>query len=426
MANILVCADGFFRSFSPFSLEPYIESFINVLARQGNAVLPCILHDFKGSKYLSKIANTYSARTEIDKFSPDLIVAFNNAILPEAIKTTKCPILIVASDSPVFWKEMPFFLAHKDRYKIAFFNSDFVPYLVQELGMSLKDLVLIPYSTDIHAQPQPSRWDVSFIGNFYNPGDPFYHDLLRYAKGLPLEKQTRIKKLVTDIFEEIKANHKDSAQTRKHFEELVLLLGISFDYSQFIRDVFLALTFNMRLNFLQSLLDFDLHIWTWDENLKVLANHYDVWKKCHLEPAASTKENESVYNSSKISLNLPHAQVNTGFSWRVCDILASNAMLLSYPSADLQTLFQGAIPTFLTAQDLRDKVNYYLKNEKERKEIVAFCQNIIQKNHRYENVFSILQEFLHMPLFHEVQGKVVNMRITDKLQKKYLKRGKLK
>lgn len=261
MANILVCADGFFRSFSPFSLEPYIESFISVLARQGNVVLPCILHDFKGSKCLSKIVNTYSARVEIDKFSPDLIVAFNNAVLPETIKNTKCPILLVASDSPVFWKEMPFFLAHKNRYKIAFFNSDFVAYLVDKLGMSLKDLVLIPYSTDIHAQ------------------------------------------------------------------------------------------------------------------------------------------------------------VNTGFSWRVCDILASNAMLLSYPSADLKTLFQGAIPTFLTAQDLRDKVSYYLKNEKERKEIVAFCQNIIQKKHRYENVFSILQEFLHIPLFHEVPGKVVNMRISDKLQK---------
>ena len=47
MARILVCADGFFRNFSPFGLEPYIESFINSLVQAGNDVLPYIAKDFK-------------------------------------------------------------------------------------------------------------------------------------------------------------------------------------------------------------------------------------------------------------------------------------------------------------------------------------------------------------------------------------------
>lgn len=159
-----------------------------------------------------------------------------------------------------------------------------------------------------------------------------------------------------------------------------------------------ALTSEQRIECLSALTDMDLHIYTWSQNFRCISNYYSLFRKCHLESVYSIEASQNIYNESKISLSLPHAQVNTGFSWRVCDIMASNSMLMSNPSEDLIRLFDGTVPTFDSARELKDKCQYFLKNEAERTDIVKACQKLIDNNHRYENVFNIIEDYSGMKL----------------------------
>lgn len=69
MSRILLCVDGFFRSFSPLALEPYIQQFVHYLTENGNTVMPYILEDIKHKKPF-KVA-THKLRTiyEVKKFA---------------------------------------------------------------------------------------------------------------------------------------------------------------------------------------------------------------------------------------------------------------------------------------------------------------------------------------------------------------------
>jgi len=72
-------------------------------------------------------------------------------------------------------------------------------------------------------------------------------------------------------------------------------------------------------------------------------------------PVTSIKLTEKLLNSSKIGINLYHAQAVTGFSWRVADIMASNSCLISPNKQDLQKLNPYMkIPTFETPEEARE------------------------------------------------------------------------
>lgn len=399
MANILLSANGFFRAFSQNSLEPYIESFIKELQQNANHVQSCILADYTANNYVTKKIKLMSLLKKIKNFHPDLIIAFNNALLPAIVKNTKCPILIVGSDTPVYWQNKKMILNNPSRYSVALFNMDCSAAIEEELSIPRKRHLLIPYSTAIHCKNTAKRFDISFIGNFYNAANilskPFFDHVYKWPSAQLTDRQ----QLLIKIIDEIKQTHRCSPAA---YDLLKTISPKSPD--QILQEIILLLTSQERLDYLNSLTGFDLHIWTWKENFKVIFNHYDLFKKIHIEPAASTEQNEQIYNASKISLNLPHAQVNTGFSWRVCDILASGAMLLSSPSKDLRLLFNDLIPTFSSSKELQDKVSYFLKHEQERKDIIRACHTKIEKAHRYTHVFSKIQDFYNIPLLNKKQG----------------------
>ena len=103
--------------------------------------------------------------------------------------------------------------------------------------------------------------------------------------------------------------------------------------------------------------------------------------------------------------------------------MASNSMLLSNPTDDLLKLFGGIIPTYKTKEELKDKCEYYLKHENERQDIVKICQKMIEKNHRYENVFSIVENISGIKLLNVGPScPIQEFSRTAKKRSKYLRR----
>lgn len=427
MARILVCADGFFRAFSPFGLEPYIDSFIQVLARHGNRVMPYICKDFEHRKVWKRKFYLWQATQEIKKFDPEIVFAFNNSFNPLFFKHFNCPVYIVASDSPIYWSNKELLKEKNEKYSVCYFNADMAIPLRDEYHIPLDRQLLIPYSTDIHYdETQDFDKDITFIGNFYNP-NCFLFDFLFYDLAVQSdENKGRLKNLIMEFADELKSSHKKNDKALESYKKIIALLKRDKGYDKAVSEVFGALTSEKRIELLSALTDMDLHIYTWDQNLRCISNYYSLFRKCHLDMVYSVQANEKTYNESKIALSLPHAQVNTGFSWRICDIMASNAMLLANPTDDLFRLFGGVVPTFNNAQELRNKCQYFLKNEKERADIVKACQKLIDKNHRYENVFQTIEEYSGIKLLNLGPACTVEQfsRTNTKQQRWVRKRGK--
>lgn len=424
MARVLVCADGFFRAFSPFGLEPYIESFIEVLARHGNQVMPYICRDFEHKKTWKRKIYSYQATQEVKKFDPEIVLAFNNAFDPTLFSQFKCPVFVVASDTPIYWSNKDLLRKKNGQYSVLYFNNDMADTLRSEYNIPYTRQLLIPYSTDVHGNKSIKfTKDITFIGNFYNPNsflfDFFFADLAAQSD----ENKEKLRKLIIQLIDELQISHQKRDKTLEIYKQIIALLKKDEDYDRVISEIFGALTSEKRIELLSGLSDMDLHIYTWDQNVRCISNLYSLFKKCHLNAVYSIKANEQIYNESKISLSLPHAQVNTGFSWRVCDIMASNSMLLSNPTDDLVRLFGGIVPTFNDAKELKDKCQYFFKHEKERIDIVNTCQKLIDKNHRYENVFEIIENYSRIKLLNIGQSEpICQFSRTNKKQQRYLKR----
>ena len=423
MARVLVCADGFFRAFSPFGLEPYIESFINVLARHGNRVMPYICQDFEHRKPWKRKVYSWQAVQEVKKFDPEIVFAFNNAFNPSFFKQFHCPVYIIASDTPIYWRNKDLLKENSDLYSVCYFNADMAATLKDEYHIPLERQLLIPYSTDMRCdETKPFNKDISFIGNFYFLGQSLFDIFFSHLSVYPNEMRQKIKTLVVSMIDELQCSKMKNEKTLNLHKQLTVLLNRNYDYDWIVSEIFGALTSEQRIECLLALTDMDLHIYTWSQNFRCISNYYSLFRKCHLESVYSIEANQNIYNESKISLSLPHAQVNTGFSWRVCDIMASNSMLISNPSKDLIRLFDGIVPTFDSARELKDKCQYFLKNEAERTDVVKACQKMIDKNHRYENVFKIIEEYSGIKLLNTgVAQAVEQFSRTKKKQKRWLR-----
>lgn len=424
MARVLVCADGFFRAFSPFGLEPYIESFINVLARNGNRVMSYVCKDFEHRKPWKRKLYSWQAGKEVKKFDPEIVFAFNNAFDPSFFQYFNCPVHIVASDTPVYWRNKDLLKKNASLYYVLYFNTDMAATLKNEYHIPQERQLLIPYSTDIRCdENKPFDKDITFIGNFYNPNTFLFDFLLLNLSCLSDGNKINLKRLIVQLIDELSMSKTKNDKTLQIYKKIITALNNDRGYDRTVSEIFGALTSEKRIEYLSVLTDMDLHIYTWTENFRCVSNFYSLFKKCHLETVYSAKSNETVYNTSKISLSLPHAQVNTGFSWRVCDIAASNSMLLSNPSDDLARLFGGVIPTFDSTRELKDRCEYFLKNEAERNDIVKTCQKMIDKNHRYENVFKLIEEYDGIKLLNVGPSKQEEqLSRTHKKQYRYLRR----
>ena len=374
MTRILVCADGFFRHFSPISLEPYIEMFINSLVDNGNEVMPYITNDFyKKNKKIKNWCRTLLAYEDVKNFNPEIIFSFNNAIDERFLKNFDCKCYIIASDTPTFWNNQDLILKYNKKYSVLYFNDDFKNELKDTYKIDFEHQHLIPYTTDIKNIKTIQDKDICFIGNFNSPKWLTIAKFLLKKDVDIREKEFLFKKMLNyyknngfidqNLFEEFLSYFKEQPIQKKELESAFCII----------------LTNEKRILLLNELLDLDLNIYTHSSNLECFDFNYKLFNKCHFEKISNYISNEKIYNETKISLSLPHFQVKTGFSWRICDILATNSMLLTNPTKDLQKLFNNIIPVYENQKDLREKVLYYLKHEDERKDIVLKSQEIIEK-----------------------------------------------
>lgn len=134
-----------------------------------------------------------------------------------------------------------------------------------------------------------------------------------------------------------------------------------------------------RENYLKALTPFSLNIWG-DPR----------WFNSHLKNFVrggriGQKEMKDIIKRSKININIHHNVARSGTNLRTFEVVGSGGFLLSEYMPDLKRLFKidEEIVCFKNKQELKAKVDYFLKNEKERVKIAAQGFQKVRSTHSY-------------------------------------------
>jgi len=162
--------------------------------------------------------------------------------------------------------------------------------------------------------------------------------------------------------------------------------------------VFVGSYYPNRLEILERISDFNLGVW--GPGWQRIPRHSPLKECIRKAEGVSYREWRKIYSSSKIVLTIHYQDGRTlcyQASPRVYEVLACRCFLLSDNQRDVIRLFESKnhLDVFNDVDELRNKINYYLNNEEERKAIAARgYEEVINKHtylHRVNKILDIIK-----------------------------------
>lgn len=356
MVNILFSARSniIWDKSNPLAIDAFYESFIHKLKDCGNNVVFLRMNNEENVNY--KLENN---------FKPDLIITANNEIPLSVLKDTSCPVILWNSDSPAYYLHPEYIRENVDRYLFANagWGKSFVDVCCSLYGCKKSQHFSIGYATDVRAEEKPIKQNIVFMGTIgwcYGAVQTCLH--------------AKTQQELDEVYEQCQTS---TSQVDK------------FD-AKFLH----VLTSNQRIKILDALCDLGLTCYGWIENYAtILPYSLELLKTFKMRPVYSLKDIQDEFNSSLIAPTLPNAQAIAGCSWRVADVMASNACLISPPKPDLLKISPYVkIPTYESPAEARALCQKLLKDETWRKDIVLACQKAIDEKCRFSHLFKKLEE----------------------------------
>lgn len=378
MAKILFSLFSNINWLDNLTIDPFYEGFIDSLVKHGNEVIVLRTNDFLSSindNSLFNYINGKHLKDAINKFDPDFIIAANHNIPEIILRNTDCPVLIWTADSPVWYSSKYYIKKNIKRYKFFHHGWDNIHVnACQEMFNATADQnYCIGYATTAKAKTMPIDANIKFVGTIGYP-----HYMVDYLKHSCNKEKFENLRILYEHIKKVPFGH-----VEKDFEDTVPKVS----------DYFYTLTSNNRIKTLDALVSLGLKVHGYPHNFFNVAPYSMDLAFCFdYTPVTLMRETEKVFNSAKIGVNLYHAQAVTGFSWRVADIMASNACLISPNKADLAKFSPYIkMPTFETPEEARELCQKLLKDEIWRKDIVAASQQAIEEHGRFEHMFKIIE-----------------------------------
>ena len=351
-----------------------------------------------GNKILSRIKD----------FSPDLILSFS-AFLPEKLLyDTNCPICFLDADNPKYFWHKNYIKQNKDKFYYLGFQKKSLDMYKEHFNIDEQRYLYFPAATSLKSKKIRQDKNISFIGTPFMTQE--YINPSRNVKYLTIMKKIWALN-PSDLFINLDKTKKNLLKDN----------DIEEDDLEFVLDKLNTLpgqtiTGMHRVQFLSQISDLGLTIYGTEGWMEALF-YYPEIAICYTPQVVSTaEENESVYNSSKVSINLSHPQAISSFSWRVMDIMATNSCLVMEKKPDWEDLFGEYISKevkeailYNDRYDCREQIKNLLNNEELRLKCIKECQNAIEKNGRWEHRFKDLENFVGVNLTPKKEkGIVIN------------------
>lgn len=370
----------------PWKVPIFFESFLSGLKNAGND-LYIEQHGLFGADFP---IIPYEKRAKLEEFQPDLCILFNNSYY-DITNVVECPILIFEADSPLYYSNKDVIRTSLDRYYFMVATTSGINVIKELFGASENQIFYIPLYTEVHSDPViEQETNISFIGTKFGVNPKVFPNHVFEV----LNKNEEEKFIL--CVEEIKKN---PFIQRENLKNKYNIESEHFDNVLKIPDLVSLLSCEKRIHVLSSIADLGLALFgtnSWrkdyyfDSRLNFLYNEKEVY---------TLEQNQFIYNTSKIGINISHLQAVNGFPWRVMDIMASNACLVTDYHLDFDTVFEGIkLPVYIEDYDARDLCKKLLKCENMRKEMVLSCQELIDSKYRFKHFLARLEDCLRMEL----------------------------
>lgn len=380
--------------------DSFVEGFINALQRMGNDCLSVRVNDFIDNQKMQIKRDIL--KEDIIRFSPDLIITFNN-VLPDynIYSYVNCPIAFFSSDSSIWWQRKDLIKKYFERYH--FFH--FSPGMLNDTKNIFEDISdknnhLFGSATDFRRVDLVQDTNITFVGslNIWNKGLVDYFNKFGFY--------TDYSDIKNKFIEDFTLFKKDPLKN-------YIFNKNDFDNEKIKQMSQLVITAQMRLKIVNQLTDLGLKIYTAPLNINdLLLYHFDIWKCISCKLVCTLADIENVYNRSFLTLNLPHSQEGDGFSWRVADILASQSCLVSTPKPYLKQLFKDYmdIPTYESDIEAKDLCIKLLNDDELRKDIVEASNIVANKRLRFEDKFKRMEEILNINISNNgKEGQIIDL-----------------
>lgn len=326
---------------------------------------------------------------KLKKFNPDVVLNFNNCLPLNCydILDEKCRICVMDADAPevAFWNKD---VIYKNLNRIFFLGLQSCSYNMYERYLDIKidnlKYLYFPPATIVRKENLNKDKNISFIGSNF------------YQTHIPQEKEFYSNESLK-LYDKLRENYFFSYKDAK-----IIYPECNFNLFQLIRDFYCG---QERLKYMQQLTDLGFVFYGQRLWQKIAYYDFELAKCYNPEKITSIIDNQNVYNSSKISVNISHPLAQTSFSWRVMDIMASDSCLLMEDKPDWRDLFEKYLSKetldsiiYKDRFDMRQKAIKLLNDDTLRKKCVLELNNAIEENGRWEIRFKQLEEFLGIKL----------------------------
>ncbi len=405
MAKILFCISNSIPVNKGYKIACFYEQIISELQKYGNDVLVFDPNLFNTSPFCSEnvlkneISET-SLREKISKFSPDLVITFNNATYSRILEVTDCPIVVWNADMPYLWNQTDLIKNNKERYTFFSFSDRVIKQIQDFFGFRDSQCHYVNCATSLQPENIPQTSNISFIGSCFIT-DPVFFPLITRHCGK--EKLIRLMRKIhqnpfcskESLFEDINGD----SELSRDFSEIPASYYPNFYSAQ------------NRIQTLLNIADLGLSLYGTKEWLELMKWLPDIAAAFNPQAVYSVKHTQDIYNGSRIAININHCQATTGMAWRVPEIMATNACIVSSDNQFISDSFKKylKIPTFGNSFEAYDLCQKLLKDNQWRREIVTASQQAIDAEWRWHHRFRQMEDILGMSLFSSTPGSAETM-----------------
>lgn len=392
MARIFISLSNAVPINNTFKPVCFYEQLVDSFVAEGNKVALFIPNKFNEATFnseniLKSNVDEAELRAEIKAFNPEVVLCFNNANYHDILNVTDCPVIVWDADSYPLWNQRELIKKNLDRY-IFFSFAEYYRKIEKEY-FNLKDTqsFLIEQGTSLKNKTRQKEFNISFIGSYFGIQPNVVSFVAKHCGK-------------NDVIKLLKLIKENPFHQKSKFISSIYDVEMKTDFECFSeKDLTLFLSSENRTHILLNIADLGLALYGTD-SWKNIANDFPSLAACYLPQQVFTaEENEGIYNSSRICININHDQARHGMSWRVPDILATDGCLVSSYSPIFEKRFNGLkIPMFDNPFEARIICQKLLSDEKWRDDIVAASNDVINQKWRWHHRFKEMEQILNLKM----------------------------
>lgn len=365
MARIIISHQTPVYHEGQYQAPAFYEGLIESLRENGNDVLHLVSNDYlfyawNGTNKPYKAAIKDDLHQKIKDFRPDLIIAFNNSIIEGVEDIVSCPIILWDADSIAFFNDKDTIKKNSDRYLYLAVSDHGINEYINQFSAPQNRILKMRFATAIKAKPLEQDYNISFIGTNFK----IHRSIQSFFISSPEKARELVHFSNTHTLDELKTYLSESGLDS---------LGIAPEH---VRNIVAG---QMRMQTLSAVAPLGIELFGDINWYKIYDFSLPSFMGFNPHLVYTLDQNETIYNRSKISISISHSQNVTAYPWRVTDIMASNAVLVSDKKMDI-------------VRDFGDKVNLQLYETPY--EAYALCQRLLNEPNLRKDITLASQEII--------------------------------